>query len=167
MTFHPAHSRTLAVTTSLVALVAVAVAAPAAAQTASPGDAPSNIPQSSVEPESARTPDNEIVVTGSRIRRPDFETASPIVSLSGVTLQQSGTTNVTDFLTGYPALIGSSTSNQNSGDRAGIGATGLNLLNLRNFGTQRTLILVDGRRHVSGVEGSEDVDINSIPQDLI
>jgi len=167
MIFHPAHRHMLAVTTSLVALMAVAAAAPATAQTASPGDAPSNIPQSSIEPESARTPGNDIVVTGSRIRRPDYETASPIVSVSAVTLQQSGTTNITDFLTGYPALIGSSTSNQNSGDRAGIGATGLNLLNLRNFGTQRTLVLVDGRRHVSGTEGSEDVDINTIPQDLI
>jgi iron complex outermembrane receptor protein len=171
MIFHAAHRRALTFTTSLVALATAAGAAPVMAQTASPGDAPSNIPQSSVEPESARTPNqtggSDIVVTGSRIRRPDYETASPIVSLSAVTIQQSGTTNLTDFLTGYPALIGSSTSNQNSGDRAGIGQTGINLLNLRNFGTQRTLVLVDGRRHVSGVEGSEDVDINTIPQDLI
>ena len=35
-----------------------------------------------------------------------------------------------------------------------IGYTGLNLLNLRNLGTDRTLVLVDGRRHVSGVPGN-------------
>ena len=90
-----------------------------------------------------------------------------MVSLDSNTLQQSGTTNITDFLTGYPALIGSSTSAQNSGDRAGIGATGLNLLNLRNLGTQRTLVLVDGRRHVGGVPGDASVDVNTIPTDLV
>lgn len=154
----------LAMSASLTALLA---AAPATAQAASPGDAQSNIPQSSVEPDSAKTADTEVIVTGSRIRRPDYETASPIVSIDANTVQQAGTTNLTDFLTGYPALIGSQTSNLNSGDRAGIGATGLNLLNLRNFGTQRTLVLVDGRRHVSGVAGSQDVDINTIPEDLL
>jgi outer membrane receptor protein involved in Fe transport len=38
---------------------------------------------------------------------------------------------------------------------------------LRNLGTDRTLVLVDGRRHVSSVEGSASVDINTIPEDLI
>jgi outer membrane receptor protein involved in Fe transport len=82
-------------------------------------------------------------------------------------IQQSGTTNLTDYLASMPALVGSSTSRDNSGDRAGIGTTGLNLLNLRNLGTERTLVLVDGRRHVASLEGSASVDINTIPEDLI
>lgn len=108
-----------------------------------------------------------IVVTGSRIRRPEADSPNPIISLNAETIQQSGTTNLTDFLTGYPALTGSSTSRDNSGDRGGIGATGLNLLNLRNLGTNRTLVLVDGRRHVSGLPGAQSVDINTIPTDLV
>jgi iron complex outermembrane recepter protein len=108
-----------------------------------------------------------IVVTGSRIRRPDFTTPNPVVSIGTDQIDESGTTNLTQFLTGYPALQGSSNSTDNAGDNAGIGATGLNLLNLRNLGTDRTLVLVDGRRHVSGVPGSQAVDINTIPQDLI
>ncbi|WP_375393162.1 TonB-dependent receptor plug domain-containing protein [uncultured Sphingomonas sp.] len=182
-----------ALAVSLAALTA-GLATPAGAQTASPGNYPSNVPAPSNQAagacqgpdatsnpacaqvtanadgttaDAASAPTRDVVVTGSRIRRPDYETASPIVSLDSNTLQQSGTTNVTDFLTGYPALIGSSTSAQNSGDRAGIGATGLNLLNLRNLGTQRTLVLVDGRRHVGGVPGDASVDINTIPEDLI
>ncbi|MBN8849102.1 MAG: hypothetical protein BGO24_06840 [Sphingomonas sp. 67-36] len=115
----------------------------------------------------ASQPVEDVVVTGSRIRRPDYETASPIISFGAQQLQQAGTTNVTDFLTGLPALAGSSTSRDNSGDRAGIGATGLNLLNLRNLGTERTLVLVDGRRHVASLDGTQAVDINSIPEDLI
>jgi outer membrane receptor protein involved in Fe transport len=108
-----------------------------------------------------------IIVTGSRIKRPDFETPSPVITLDARTLEQSGTTNITDFLTGYPALVGSSTSGLNAGDLAGVGATGLNLLDLRNLGTSRTLVLVNGRRHVSGIEGDQAVDINTIPSDLI
>ena len=108
-----------------------------------------------------------IVVTGSRIRRPDFSTPNPVISIGADQIEESGTTNLTQFLTGYPALQGSSGSTDNAGDNAGIGYTGLNLLNLRNLGTDRTLVLVDGRRHVSGVPGSQAVDINTIPSDLV
>jgi outer membrane receptor protein involved in Fe transport len=111
--------------------------------------------------------DDDIVVTGSRIKRPDFDTPSPVLSLGSATIQQAGTTNLTDFLTGFASLQGSSTSAQNSGSRAGIGATGLNLLNLRNLGTERTLVLVDGRRHVASQPGTQAVDISTIPVDLI
>lgn len=153
---------------SVIALCLGGFAQGAWAQTASPGETQSNIPQSSLQPDSARDAETgEIVVTGSRIRRHDFDSPSPVVSIDANTLQQSGTTNLTDFLTGYPALVGSSTSRDNSGDRAGIGATGLNLLDLRNLGTDRTLVLVDGRRHVSGLPGSQSVDINTIPTDLV
>lgn len=108
-----------------------------------------------------------IVVTGSRIRRPDFSTPNPVISVGSDQIEASGTTNLTDFLTGYPALQGSSTSADNSGSGASIGYTGLNLLNLRNLGTDRTLVLVDGRRHIAGVPGSQAVDINTIPSDLV
>ncbi len=108
-----------------------------------------------------------IIVTGSRIVRPELELANPVVSVSEATIQRSGTTNLTDFLTDVPALIGSSGSNDNSGSGAGIGATGLNLLDLRNLGVDRTLVLVDGRRHVGSFAGSQAVDINLIPNALI
>lgn len=139
------------------------------AQTAAPGQAEDNVPETAaaqdVQPEPEAT---EVIVTGSRIRQtPGFDTPNPVVSIGSETLQASGTTNLTDFLTGYPALQGSSTSGDNSGDRAGIGFTGLNLLDLRNLGTQRTLVLVDGRRHVAGVPGSAAIDINTIPNDLV
>jgi outer membrane receptor protein involved in Fe transport len=109
----------------------------------------------------------EIIVTGSRIRRPDFSTPNPVISVGSDQIEASGTTNLTDFLTGYPALQGSLTSADNSGSGASIGYTGLNLLNLRNLGTDRTLVLVDGRRHIAGVPGSQAVDINTIPSDLV
>jgi outer membrane receptor protein involved in Fe transport len=116
----------------------------------------------------AARPEEIIVVgTGSRLRSKDYQTASPIVSFGSDLLEKQGVTNVTNFLTGLPSLVGSSTSRDNSGDRAGIGYTGLNLLNLRNLGVDRTLVLINGRRQVAGVQGSQAVDINTIPVSLI
>lgn len=112
----------------------------------------------------------DIVVTGSRIERPDFEAPNPIVSYDADNLQQSGNINVTTFLQRVPALTGSRDSTQTAGGAGtyGIfGQTGLNQLNLRNLGANRTLVLVNGRRHVAGEASTAAVDINSIPTDLI
>jgi outer membrane receptor protein involved in Fe transport len=153
---------------SLLALVLTAVPSVSAAQNAAPGEGDDNVPESTVEPDVLQNQsEDNIVITGSRIRRPDFQAPNPVISLDSETLQASGTTNLTDFLTGYPALVGSSTSADNSGSGAGIGYTGLNLLNMRNLGTARTLVLVDGRRHVAGVPGTQAIDVNTIPTDLV
>ncbi|MFC3580103.1 TonB-dependent receptor plug domain-containing protein [Sphingomonas hylomeconis] len=154
---------------SALAAMMVALASPAFAQAdpAAQPDPNTNSPAAALADQTEVDIGTDIVVTGSRIRRPDFDTPSPVVSLSAATIQQAGTTNLTDFLTGFPALQGSSTSADNSGSGAGIGFTGLNLLNLRNLGTERTLVLVDGRRHVASVPGSQSVDINTIPVDLV
>lgn len=113
----------------------------------------------------------DIVVTGSRIARPDFAAPNPITSFNAAAIQQSGNTNVTNFLQRVPALTGSRDSTQTAGGDAlslnPFGAAGLNQLNLRNLGVDRTLVLVDGRRHVAGAPNTASVDINSIPTDLI
>src|SRR4051812_17886543 len=82
----------------------------------------------------------EVVVTGTRIRNPDFETANPIVSINADRIQQTGDTNLTQYLTRLPSLIGSVGPSQAAGgnNALGIGETGLNQLNLRNLGTSRT-----------------------------
>lgn len=181
MIFRASRSRVLL---SASAIALVGLTSPAGAQTATPtttspdqADAATPLNQADAQaqqgeigntpPSDAATGENDIVVTGSRIRRPDFASPSPIVSLGAETIQSSGTSNLTDFLTGYPALIGSSTSGDNAGSNAGIGATGLNQLNLRNLGTQRTLVLIDGRRQVAATPGEQSVDINTIPTDLV
>ncbi|MBS0473911.1 MAG: TonB-dependent receptor [Proteobacteria bacterium] len=110
---------------------------------------------------------NEIVVTGSRIARPEANVPNPLVTVSSEQITDSGTTNLTDYLKSIPALAGSQSSYDNSGDRANIGTTGLNLLDLRNLGADRTLVLIDGRRQVAAVDGTQSVDINTIPSDLI
>lgn len=106
----------------------------------------------------------EIVVTGSRIPRNTLVTPSPVTVLSAEDIEISGAVNIGDLLNQLPAL-GSTRGSQNS-DRF-IGTAGLNMLDLRRLGTSRTLVLVNGQRHVAGSIGTAAVDINSIPAALI
>lgn len=108
----------------------------------------------------------DVVVTGSRIRRPNLESTVPITSITGERIVEGSDTNVGEALNQLPQLR-STFAQQNPG--LGIGIAGLNLLDLRGLGTQRTLVLVNGRRHVPAdiLNNAVSVDINTIPNDLI
>lgn len=107
-----------------------------------------------------------VTVTGSRIRRPNLTSTVPITSIGGEQFFQQGQTSIGDTLNDLPQLR-STYAQQNPG--AGIGIAGLNLLDLRGLGTQRTLVLVNGRRHVPAdiLNNAVSPDINTIPNDLI
>lgn len=111
--------------------------------------------------------EQEVAVTGSRIARPETAFANPVVAISADSIKLSGKTSVADILVESPALIGSRVGDVTGGFSSAFGETGLNLLDLRNLGVNRTLVLVDGRRHVSGLAGSAAVDTSAIPTDLI
>jgi iron complex outermembrane receptor protein len=112
-------------------------------------------------------PVEEIVITGSRIRQSEQNFANPVTTFSSDALVQSGKTDLADFLAQSPALVGSITGDLTAGSNPGFGEVGLNLLDLRHLGVDRTLVLVDGRRHVSGLAGSAAVDVDAIPTDLL
>lgn len=111
--------------------------------------------------------DEPIIVTGSRIVAPETDNPYPVVSYTDEVITQSGHVNLTDLLVETPALLSSTTTSRTAGVNASFGGVGTNLLNLRNLGEQRTLVLVDGRRHVSSVAGQAGVDINTIPLALV
>ena len=116
----------------------------------------------------ADTPaEDTIVVTGSRIARPELDVAAPIATVSAAAIEQTGQTNVANILLRTPALSSSTGSSLSGGANAGFGETGANLLDLRGLGTNRTLVLVNGKRHVAGIPNSAAVDISTIPQELI
>ncbi len=155
------------------ALVGVLSAMPAAAfakadkpnPVAAPEAAPQTSPQADPQTDTTDT-EQEITVTGSRIRRPDLESTVPIATLKGDDIYTKANTNLGEALNNLPQLR-STFAQQNPG--LGIGIAGLNLLDLRGLGVQRTLVLVDGRRHVpSDLQNSAaSVDINSIPSELV
>ncbi|KWV91095.1 TonB-dependent receptor domain-containing protein [Erythrobacter sp. YT30] len=110
-----------------------------------------------------------IVVTGSRIARdPNIGAPSPILSVTAEELTRTGTPDLADTLRDIPALSTSTTADGSIDGvfSADIGV-GQSVLNLRGLGANRTLVLVNGRRHVAGVDGQQAVDINSIPTALI
>ncbi|MEC3948609.1 TonB-dependent receptor plug domain-containing protein [Sphingobium sp. HWE2-09] len=118
--------------------------------------------------DAASTDDSEtIVVTGSRIQRSDYNIANPLVTVTAETLEQAGNVQIIDTLAQNPALINSLGGARTSGSNSDFGAVGVALLDLRGLGENRTLVLVNGRRHVSSLSGSAAVDINTIPNDLI
>ena len=118
------------------------------------------------EPKPSAADASAITITGSRIKRPNLESALPVTSLQGEQFFQRGQTNIGDALNDLPQLR-STFAQQNPG--LGIGIAGLNLLDLRGLGTVRTLVLVNGRRHVAAdiLNNAVSVDISSIPADLI
>lgn len=106
----------------------------------------------------------EVIVTGSRIARDaNLVGALPVYSLTAEDISASGEFSLTDVVNDVPALLSSLTQEQ-SVDRGSVGG---NRLDLRGLGQNRTLVLVDGRRHVGGLQGSSAVDIGSIPQALV
>ncbi|WP_242098332.1 TonB-dependent receptor [Sphingomonas sp. CROZ-RG-20F-R02-07] len=108
----------------------------------------------------------DVVVTGSRIARPNLASPNPITSVQGEEFFQTGQVSIGDQLNQLPQLA--STFSQSNSTRF-LGTAGLSLLDLRNLGTQRTLVLVNGRRHVAGdiLNSGTSVDVNTIPTDLI
>jgi iron complex outermembrane recepter protein len=133
----------------------------------SPVYAQDQVPQDSAEDAAAAEEEEAIVVTGTRIARPELNVANPIVAVTAEEIEKTGQVNITDVLIRNPALTASRGGSLSGGADAGFGETGANFLDLRNLGENRTLTLVNGRRHVAGIPNSAAVDTNSIPQDLI
>ena len=171
MTAGPIRARLLAgaLLTTAASPATAQVATPTPDAAATPAPAAADAPAPASVPAEAQPQD--IVVTGSRIARSEYAAANPITSFNAADVQRSGNTNVTNFLLRVPALTGSLDSTQTAGydaqARTPFGGAGLNELNLRNLGTNRTLVLVNGRRHVAGEPSTAAVDIGSIPTDLI
>jgi iron complex outermembrane receptor protein len=104
---------------------------------------------------------SEVVVTGSLISRKNYVAASPIVVTSAETLKQSGALSLETVLNQLPEFSPSGTSG-NGGQGTGGHAT----VNLHGLGSNRNLVLLDGRRlPLADIFG--DVDINLIPDSIL
>ena len=102
-----------------------------------------------------------IEVTGSRIKRTDMETSSPVVTTTAEDIKVTGYTRMEDVLNTLPQIEAAETSFLSNG------ATGNATLDLRGMGSNRTLVLVNGRRLQPGGINSQASDINQIPAALV
>ncbi len=136
------------------------MAAPLAAQTTATNNTDDMTDQ---EPALQAAPDEAeglIVVTGSRIARRNVETAAPIAVVNDEEFKLSGTVNVENVINTLPQVVPGTTSFSNN---PGNGAA---TLNLRGLGSNRTLVLVNGRRYLS-YDTNQIVDLNTIPSFLL
>jgi len=102
-----------------------------------------------------------VSVTGSRIARHDYASASPLTTVSAEAIESSGSLTIEETLNQLPQLgLGANKTN------AGWGGTGQATLNLRGLGPQRNLVLLDGRR-LQPATTDNVVDVNAVPGALI
>ncbi|CTP84185.1 TonB-dependent receptor [Xanthomonas translucens pv. arrhenatheri] len=139
---HPSH-RPQPLALAVVAALSLGAACPALAQEASADDG---------KPQTL----DSIVVTGSRLRRVDTETANPVVTINRAQIEATGKATLGDLVQELPSIAGNATNpNTNNG-----GGTGASTISLRGLGDKRTLILVNGTRLASN-------DVNAIPATMI
>ena len=135
----------LLATTIITGAALAAFAAPAFAQTASP------------ETDTV----DEIVVTGSRIPQANLVTTSPVTQVTAEAIKVQGVTRVEDLVTQLPQAFTSQNSTVSNG------ASGTATVSLRNLGSDRTLVLIDGRRMGYGSPADTAADLNQIPAQLV
>ncbi|MGB7653941.1 MAG: TonB-dependent receptor [Novosphingobium sp.] len=133
----------LAVCVALLATPAFAQDSAAADEQAAPADEP------------------VLVVTGTRIQNANLTAISPVTSIGNADIKQSGTQRTEDLLNSLPQVFASQSSTLSNG------ATGTATVDLRGLGSQRTLVLIGGRRLMPGDVTSSAADLNFIPSSMI
>lgn len=133
------------------AVIALTVGAPAYAQDA----------DVTTDTAADSAPAEAIVVTGTRLRSPNLESASPVTVVTAEEFALTGTTRVEDLINSLPQVFAGQGGNVSNS------ATGAATLDLRGLGSERTLVLVNGRRLAPGTPSTSAADINFIPAALI
>lgn len=107
----------------------------------------------------------KIVVTGSRVAQDEsLEAASPVLAIGADDIKLSGQIDLGALLRESPQLQASLPGSFSAFNGTPLGAS---LLDLRNLGDERTLVVENGRRHISGIEGTGSVDVNTISTALL
>lgn len=141
------------------------VAAPAFAQEAAPVAAPpaeaAPAEAAAPAPKAKAVELKQVLVTGSRIKSPNLSSSSPITTVGAAEIKFQGTTRVEDLLNSLPQVFA------DQGGNLANGATGTATVDLRDLGSERTLVLIDGKRMQPGDPGDSEADLNFIPAALI
>src|SRR2546423_3629599 len=136
-------------------------ATPTAPETTTPPEAQTTAPSTNAQGTTVKST-QDIVITGTRIPQPNLTSASPVTVLSSQEIKLQGTTRTEDLINSLPQSFAAQGSNVSNG------ATGTATVNLRGLGSQRTLVLVNGRRLQPGDPRQGSVaDINFIPSSLV
>ncbi len=110
----------------------------------------------------------EVVITGSRIQRRDYEANSPIVTVDAATFEQRNGLNVESYLNQLPSFnpAASPTTMEDDIQPTAVNAVGIATISLRGFGPNRNLVLLDGKRPVPA-NAVMVADVNAIPSAML
>ena len=103
----------------------------------------------------------DVVITGSRIPQSNLVTTSPVTQVTGEDIDVAGVTRVEDLISELPQAFAAQNSAISNG------ASGTATVSLRNLGSARTLVLIDGRRMGYGSPNAIAADLNQIPEQLV
>lgn len=103
----------------------------------------------------------EVVITGSRIAQPNLTNTSPIATITSEDIKATGLTRIEDLVTQLPQAFAAQNATVSNG------SNGTATVDLRGLGSQRTLVLIDGRRMPYGSASSSAADLNSIPTEMV
>src|ERR1700723_2035977 len=147
-----------------LALGTVAVIASAPQVRAADADTSVNKPATSDD----NTKLEEVTVTGSRIRRKDLTSASPLITIDSEQLEQRAGLNLESYLNQLPNFNPAQTPTTENSDvqPSAVNTVGISTISLRGFGPNRNLVLIDGHR-TTPVNALMVTDINSIPAAMI
>ncbi|OLF77683.1 hypothetical protein AWH62_03135 [Maricaulis sp. W15] len=125
--------------------------------------------QDAADDTTAAEDDEVIVVTGSRLRRNEFTSASPVQIVTAEEATLEGLVDAAEMLQGASVASGSAQYNNQFGGYVVSGGTGVNTISLRGLGAQRSLVLVNGQRlGPAGVRGEVGAfDLNVLPPVVI
>jgi iron complex outermembrane recepter protein len=117
--------------------------------------------QAPTQPAAAPEKIEKIEVTGSRVPTQNLEGTSPVAVVDAQTIKADGLRSVENLLNNLPQVVA------DFGGTVSNGATGTATVNLRNLGSGRTLVLINGRRLPAGSPRIFSADLNQIPAPLI
>lgn len=112
---------------------------------------------------------DSIVVTGSRIRRDEFTSTSPLQVIDAETVAEAGLVDTAEILRSTPVVQGAQLDASVNSNFVTNGGPGVQNVSLRGLSADRTLLLINGRRMApAGVEGAPSFpDVNLIPSSII
>jgi iron complex outermembrane receptor protein len=107
----------------------------------------------------------DIIVTGSRVKRDGYDAPTPLTVVSADAINKAAPANLADYVNQMPQLAPSATTRTGNGNTS-TGTNGLNLLDLRGLGSNRTLVMMDNQRVAPSTQTGA-VDVNNIPTALV
>lgn len=153
-------------TTIIAGLMAASAPTLAATQEATP---PASPPEAKADAAQDSNEVDQLIVTGSRIRRNEFNSTSPVQVITSEGSTLAGLVSGSEILQGASVSAGSTQINSQFTGFVVNGGGGVNTVSLRGLGDQRTLVMLNGRRlPPAGTQGAvAAVDLNILPDAIV